>query len=441
MTAFHDENDGQRPACSLFRRWIAFNAVGAMGIVVQLAALMALTGWIGLNYLAATALAVEVSVLHNFVWHERWTWSDRKSSSRLEVFCRLARFNFANGALSILGNLAAMRFLVGVVGLNYVVANLIAIAACSIVNFAAGECYVFSLKQPWLRSSHGRDEIMIRLMRKITPLLLAVAAVSSLPRLEAAELRPETAKAWEAYVKATELRIARELSSNAGFLALDFQKGTAAEKTNVLAGGIVVSQLKTLDGSGRDIEVPSGMIHHWRGSVFIPGTRLREILRRVENPTADDTKQEDVLASRVLEYGPDSLRLFLKLQRSKFVTVVYNTEHTVRYVRYGENRASSSSIATRISELENPNTAGEREKPEGQDRGFLWRLNSYWRYEQVDGGVIVECESISLSRTVPSVLEFFIRPLIDRVARESMQRTLRSMRDRILLSHQTQASK
>lgn len=424
-------------ACSVFRRWLVFNAVGAMGIAVQLAALMVVTGWMGVDYPVGTALAVESSVLHNFLWHERWTWADRQSSSRLDVFKRLLRFNLANGAFSIAGNVVAMRFLVGALAMNYLLANLVAIAACSILNFFASDWFVFSNKQAGGSASPDREEIMSHAIRKITaPVLLIITAFSAAPRLQAAELRPETAKAWEAYVQATEQRIARELASNTGFLALEFRNEAAGEKKNMLAGRIPVVGMKTLDSCGAEVIVPSGMIHHWRGSVFIPGATLNEILWRVEKPTADDTRQEDVIASKVLEYGPDSLRLYLKLQRSKFVTVVYNTEHLVRYVKYGENRASSSSIATKIAELENANTAGEREKPQGRDRGFLWRLNSYWRYEQVGGGVIVECESISLSRTVPSVLEFFIRPLIDKVAKESMQRTLASMRSRILLSHQ-----
>jgi hypothetical protein len=133
----------------------------------------------------------------------------------------------------------------------------------------------------------------------------------------------------------------------------------------------------------------------------------------------------------VLDRGPGSLRLFLRLQRSQFVTVVYNTEHAVRYARHGERRASSRSIATRIAEVVEPASPNEWERPVGEDRGFLWRLNSYWRYEQAGGGVLVECESISLSRTVPSLVRGAVRPLIDQVARGSMERTLLAMRARL----------
>lgn len=266
-----------------------------------------------------------------------------------------------------------------------------------------------------------------------TVLLFVGCLVTLVPRLSAAELHPATLRAWTAYVEAAERRIDAELKSNKGFLVLDFQQGAAPalERKSVLAGEIPVAKMETPDQAGAKIQVPDGMIHHWRGSVFIPGADLGEILARVTNPARNDTRQEDVLTSSVLERSPDFLRIYLKLQRSKFITVVYNTEHTVRVQRYGKLRASSKSVATKIAELDMPNSNREREKPEGQDRGLLWRLNSYWRYEQVRGGVIVECESISLSRSIPTILEIAIRPLIDSTARESMQRTLGSMRGRM----------
>jgi hypothetical protein len=251
--------------------------------------------------------------------------------------------------------------------------------------------------------------------------------------VNAADLRPETVKAWNAYVEMTEQRIASEQSSTNKFLALDFQDGPKAvqDRRVLLSGEIQVKHVET----GKNIEVPGGMIHHWRGSIFIPQVTLDYVLSRVENPTAENTKQEDVLDCYVLERSPGQLKLYLKLQRSKIVTVRYNTEHSVRYQRLAKERAYSSSVATRIAEIERLPDNKEREKPEGSDRGYLWRMNSYWRYQQVQGGVIVECESLTLSRTVPMVLEYIIRPVVNRVARESMARTLQSMRTRIVQAH------
>jgi putative flippase GtrA len=125
------------------RRWLKFNLVGAIGIVVQLAVLGILNGVLKLDYLLATALAVEAAVLHNFVWHERFTWADRASVTRRQAFLRLIHFNFTTGAVSILGNLALMRVLVGQAHLPALPANLVSIAGCSLVNFLVSEYLVF----------------------------------------------------------------------------------------------------------------------------------------------------------------------------------------------------------------------------------------------------------------------------------------------------------
>ena len=125
---------------NLFHRALKFNAVGMIGVVVQMAALAALREGLSLHYLVATALAVETAVLHNFVWHERWTWSDRSGPGAAG---RLLRFNLSNGLISIAVNLLLMRLLVGQLHIQYLIANLLAIAAGAAANFAASNCWVF----------------------------------------------------------------------------------------------------------------------------------------------------------------------------------------------------------------------------------------------------------------------------------------------------------
>ena len=124
-------------------RWVKFNAVGGMGIVVQLIVLLLLKSVLQLNYLAATALAVESAVIHNFLWHERYTWADRVRPSWRLSWRRLLRFNVTNGGVSIVGNLALMRVMVGVGHMNYLLANGIAIALCSLLNFLVSDEWVF----------------------------------------------------------------------------------------------------------------------------------------------------------------------------------------------------------------------------------------------------------------------------------------------------------
>lgn len=127
-----------------FRVWVKFNTVGLLGMAFQLLALGILKGGLGLNYLAATIIAVESAVLHNFVWHERWTWLERTKRNASGVLGRLFRFHMANGLISIIGNLALMWLLVSRLHLHYLLANVTAIGACAILNFLASDRLVFS---------------------------------------------------------------------------------------------------------------------------------------------------------------------------------------------------------------------------------------------------------------------------------------------------------
>ncbi len=268
-----------------------------------------------------------------------------------------------------------------------------------------------------------------RSSRVLTLPVLAAMLLASGAGLAAAHLYPEATAAWSAYAAATEKRIGRELASPRGFLVMDFDARAGGDRRAVLAGGVVVRQMETPDSAGRALEVPSARVHHWRGAVMIPGITAEQLVAQLQHG-APPTRQEDVLQSRVLERGPHRMKVYLKLQRKKFVTVVYNTEHVVTFTRFGDARATSTSMATKIAEVSDVNTPDERELPVGDDRGFLWRLNAYWRYEDVPGGVIAECESITLSRDVPAVVRYVVEPLIDSAARESMERTLLALRTR-----------
>ncbi len=125
------------------RRWLVFNAVGGLGFVVQLGVLAFLMGWCGWGYVPATALAVETAVVHNFVWHEMYTWADRRQPGRFAVLCRLLRFNLTNGLVSVAGNLFFMRVFLHTLPVHYLTANTLSIAMCAIINFIASDRLVF----------------------------------------------------------------------------------------------------------------------------------------------------------------------------------------------------------------------------------------------------------------------------------------------------------
>jgi putative flippase GtrA len=128
-------------------RWVKFNLVGGIGIGVQLGALWVVTHVLLCNYLIATVLAVETAVLHNFLWHQRFTWADRRQSNWRESVLGVLRFNLTNGLVSILGNLVLMRALVGGLHLRILVANVLSIAGCSAANFFLSEMYVFRVRR------------------------------------------------------------------------------------------------------------------------------------------------------------------------------------------------------------------------------------------------------------------------------------------------------
>lgn len=428
-----------------WRRFASFNLVGGLGALVQVGALAVLLT-LGIHYLTATALAVQTAVVHNFCWHERRTWRDRGGGGRSGMIRRLLRFNLTIGMVSIAQNLLLMKILAGALGIDYLAANVASIGACSFVNFLLCERLVFTDRQPFSSErlkqaghkpalSGRKEDSMLQFQiqpRSLLTIVLACAIALSPASLRAQELPAETVAGWNLYVQLTESRIERELGSRDHFFAFEFQAPPKArsERASILSGEVTVAKMQTRKKDGRAVPVPRGKIHHWRGAVFIPNISLQSVLEAARQIDGQAHRQEDVQESKVLEQGDDSARIYLRLTRRHIVRATYNTEHLVRFRRIDPERAESRSMATRIAELANAGTRMESEKPPDGDRGFLWRLNSYWRYRQVAEGVLVECESLSLSRSIPAIAAPVINPIVDSIARESMTRTLASMKRR-----------
>ena len=261
----------------------------------------------------------------------------------------------------------------------------------------------------------------------LAAVLALLAAMAPDARAQAAP--PATARgAWDAYLRATDDRVTAERASTTHFFARDTGADGPAVRRAALGGTIVVDRWRTRTPQGGEWDVPDAAIHHWVGTVFLRGVDLSALLDRLQGVEIQ-RRQPDVLAARVTSRDGDGLSVYLRLRRSQFVTVTYDTEHRVRILRLGPARAMSQTAATRITELEQPGTAEERALGPGEDRGFLWALNAWWRYEAVAGGVLVECESVSLSRRPPFGLGAIAAPFVTRVARESMVRTLEAVRD------------
>lgn len=261
--------------------------------------------------------------------------------------------------------------------------------------------------------------------------LAFVLAAAGLAEVRAADLTDVTVAAWNRYVAATEQRIERELAAGDRFLVLDFLDDAKRIRREALAGGPVIARMETRDERGERIKVRKGAVHHWRGVILVPNAGLDHVVDSLQYSVPPEELQSDVLESRVIERDGDTSRLFLRVSRKAVLTLSYNTEHTVVYVRPGGGRAWMRSVATRIAELDDPGSPAEREKPVGRDRGFLWRMNLYWRYQQVDAGVLIECEVLTLSRSIPLLMRWMIGPIVNRETRSALSDTLRSMAARL----------
>jgi len=236
------------------------------------------------------------------------------------------------------------------------------------------------------------------------------------------ELKPETLQAFDNYVRSAEDRLERQ-ARGPQFLWSDGVNGAYAR----LRSGEVLAEPWTGEG---DIAIADGLIHDWVGAVYIPNASLDAVIAMVQDYGRDKvTFKPEVMDSKILSRNGDDFKVYMRLLKKKVLTVVLNTEHDVHYTRIGETRCYSRSRTTRVAEVENPGEHSERERRPGNDHGFLWRLNSYWRFEQRDGGVYVECEAISLSRSVPVGLGWIVGPIIRSLPKDSLSNTMRCTRD------------
>ncbi len=269
----------------------------------------------------------------------------------------------------------------------------------------------------------------------ILPLLALLTALGLPPaKIYAADLEPKTVKVFNHYVDAAEARIAKELAQPGAFLHIEGLP--EPQRSQVLAsirkGEIYMDRLATLDASGSVIEAPDALIHHWIGAVFIPGTNLKQVLDLVQDYNHhQDIYQPEVIRSKLIQRDGDNFKIFYRLRKKKVITVTLNTDHDVQYFPIDSMRCRSRSVATRIAEVENAGQPTEGEKPVGHDDGFLWRLNSYWRFEEKDQGVYLEVESISLTRDIPTGLGWLVKPFVTSIPRESLLMTLGDTREAV----------
>lgn len=260
-------------------------------------------------------------------------------------------------------------------------------------------------------------------LRAVALILLLTLPVSS---LALPDLTDKTKAAWQAYIDLTEKRVEAELR-----LAT-----LPRDRSNLvlLKSGKIQTQPLTTPGT-KNKSIPDGRIHHWLGAVFIPNKKVDDLIPWLQNYTQYRDFFKDVDDSRATRTG-DEFDVFLHLKRTKIKTAHFSTKHKVVYTRKAPGFVYSVNRSYEIREIENAGIASEKLLPVGKDNGYLWGLNSYWRFFERDGGVVVECETVGLSRDLGWGLGLVnllmlgrLQGIADSIAREALESMLTDLRD------------
>jgi hypothetical protein len=247
--------------------------------------------------------------------------------------------------------------------------------------------------------------------------------------IDGAELQPPTVAAFDRYVRVTEAR----MDDGGPFLWIDrlSPQQIASRRESLRRNMLVIEPLTTREG-GREIDVPGGLLHHWLGVAFVPGATVDQALALLQDyDHHGDIYKPNVARSKLLAHEGSAFRFYLRFFMKKVITVVVNSEHEARFTRAAGDRAEGRIHSTRIAEVENPDTPQEREQPVGRDGGYLWRLNTYWRLLERDGGIYIQCESISLTRGIPTGFGWLIGPFVTSIPRDTLTFTLETTRKRL----------
>lgn len=270
-----------------------------------------------------------------------------------------------------------------------------------------------------------------------TPLgLLLVSAVCAMapPLSLAAAPGPRTISAFDQYIRLKEARAGRELAVSGNFLYVDGlpQEGKARAYARLKGGQILVERDERWSSPG-STSIPGGLIHDWIGIVFVPRISLGQALSTLQDYNRDrDYYRSEVVQSRLLARCGDDFHIYLRLRQTHLITVVLDTQYDVHYTRLDRDHELARSRSTSVAEVDHAGRPDQTDEPAGEpgdkDHGFLWRLNSYWRFYQADGGVYIECNAVSLTRDLPAGLGWLVASFIEQIPAASLRSTLAETR-------------
>ncbi|HVN06423.1 MAG TPA: hypothetical protein VMT86_18515 [Bryobacteraceae bacterium] len=242
--------------------------------------------------------------------------------------------------------------------------------------------------------------------------------------VKSVRLNPETVLAFQTYVQEAETAMEQTVAGG-DFLWSDREPKRARQ----VRGGKIAAEF--WHGKG-PLKVESGLIHDWIGAVLIPGATMEATLARIQD--YDNHKliyRPEVIASKLIARSGDDFQIYLRVLKKKIITVVLDTDHDVHYFTVDSKRGGCRSYTTRTAEVDNAGKPDEVVQRPDSGYGFLWRLNSYWRFEQRAEGLYAECRAISLTRDIPAALRWIIDPIVRSLPKESLVHTLKATRDAI----------
>jgi len=232
---------------------------------------------------------------------------------------------------------------------------------------------------------------------------------------------PEALKAFDAYIRGVESSLDQQHRSEAAFLVPQALNSGADERMR--RGELIIERIAP---SAAPV-LPGAMLHHWRGTAFVAGATAADFEQLMRDFNAYPLRfSPQVVKAKVLTQRDDHYLATLRVRQQHVITVVLDTTCDVVFGRLDARRGYSISRSTKVSEIDSPGTAKERALDSKAQHGFLWRLNTYWSYEERDGGLYMQIESVSLTRSIPNGLGWAIGPFIESIPRESLEFTLRS---------------
>jgi hypothetical protein len=266
-------------------------------------------------------------------------------------------------------------------------------------------------------------------------LLLLIATATEGHPITFSSIENATLEAFRQYIAKIEAQNSTSLRQGPFLWVDDLPAREQKEATSELKNGEVAIRRLSVSSAGENVNVPGGMIHDWEGIVFVPGVKIDDVLKVLQDYDHQATYYApDVEQARIESHNGNEFHVFLRFRRHKVVTVVLDTEHDITYFRDSPLRAHSRSSATHIAQVEDPGGPHEKEKAPGKDDGYLWRMETWWRMQERDGGVYVQNEAVTLTRDIPTGLGWLIEPFITKIPKETLEFTLQATRKAVLKS-------